>query len=231
MQDASCVTHGENTGALDGVMDETDAAMTAGSDPGGRPRDPGGAAELADAARSGDRRAFERLVVMYQEGIYRMAYARLQNVSDAQDVVQEVFLNAYRTIGTLRDPALIRAWLYRIALNRVRDVVRRRKVLGFFGLGAQTEPEDHPHPGPDSFDRMASRAFWEHLNAFLETLPAREREVFRLRFVDELSIPEICSVLGKNESTVKTHLYRAVEKFRRTSFASGTGGDPSRGES
>jgi len=170
--------------------------------------------DLARAAIEGSRQAFERLVAMHREGIYRMAYARLRNVSDAEDVVQDVFLRAYRTVGSLREPSMFRAWLYRIALNRVRDVGRRRKILGVFGFGAREEPETHAATGPDGFDMLAAKRFWERLDGFLETLSPIQREVFRLRFVDGLAIHEICGILGKNESTVKTHLYRAVERFR-----------------
>jgi len=191
-----------------------EAVVMGGDDSSGSAKGPeGSTASLAAAARDGDRPAFERLAAMYQEGIYRMAYARLQNVADAQDVVQDVFLSAYRSIARLKDPAMFRAWLYRIALNRTRDLARRRRLMRLFGAGDE-QPEDHPCTGPDGFDRLASQAFWERFDAFLGTLPELQREVFRLRFLDGLAIHEIFSVMGKNESTVKTHLYRALEKFR-----------------
>lgn len=169
---------------------------------------------LVRAALEGDRGSFERLVALHQEGIFRMAYARMQNWQDAQDVVQDVFLSAYRNLRSLRAPELFRAWLYRIALNRVRDFMRRRRFMDFLGLSRTEVPDDYPDSGPDGFDRAASRQFWAKVNDFLAALPALQREVFRLRFIDRLGIQEIAVALGRNESTVKTHLYRALDKFK-----------------
>lgn len=143
-----------------------------------------------------------------------MVYARMQNRADAEDVVQEVFLSAYRSLSSLRDPGLFRAWLYRIALNRVRDFMRRRKLASLFGLSRNEVPEDYPDSGPDVFDHLAARRFWTGINRFLDSLPSLQREVFRLRFIDDLGIQEIAVALGRNESTVKTHLYRALDKFK-----------------
>ncbi len=169
---------------------------------------------LVGLAMAGGRAAFERLVVMHQGGIFGMVYARMQSRADAEDVVQDVFLSAFRNLSTLRDPALFKAWLCRIALNKVRDALRRRRIASFFGFGRDEVPDDHPDPGPDGFDHAAARQFWSKVNGFLDTLPALQREVFRLRFLDHLGIQEIAVVMGKNESTVKTHLYRALDKFK-----------------
>jgi len=169
---------------------------------------------LVRAAIGGDRWSFERLVAIHQEALFRMVYARMQNRADAEDVVQDVFLSAYRGLGSLRDPGLFRAWLYRIALNRVRDFMRRRRLASLFGLNHDEAPEDYPDSGPDEFDHLAASRFWTGLNGFLASLPSPQREVFRLRFLDHLGIQEIAAALGRNESTVKTHLYRAIEKFK-----------------
>lgn len=174
----------------------------------------GESVSLVMAARAGDRRSFEQLVAVYQGGVYRMVYARMQNRHDAEDVVQDVFLSAYRGLSSLRDPGMFRAWLYSIALNRVRDFMRRRKLATLFGFARNEVPEDFPDAGPDGYDHLAARRFWSGINEFLDSLPSLQREVFRLRFIDDLGIQEIAVALGKNESTVKTHLYRAVEKFK-----------------
>ena len=143
-----------------------------------------------------------------------MVYARMQNRADAEDVVQDVFLSAYRSLPSLRDPGLFRAWLYRIALNRVRDFMRKRRLASLFGFTRNELPEDYPDSSPDGFDRLAARRFWTAISEFLASLPSLQREVFRLRFIDHLGIQEIAMALGRNESTVKTHLYRALDKFK-----------------
>ncbi len=169
---------------------------------------------LVRAALEGERRSFEQLIAIHQEALYRMVYARMQSRVDAEDVVQDVFLSAYRSLSSLRDPGLFKAWLYRIALNRVRDFMRKRKLASLFGLTRNEVPEDYPDSGPDGFDHLAASRFWAGINEFLASLPSLQREVFRLRFIDHLGIQEIAVALAKNESTVKTHLYRAIDKFK-----------------
>jgi RNA polymerase sigma-70 factor (ECF subfamily) len=174
---------------------------------------------LVENARAGDHRSFEKLVEQYRVSIFRMVYYRTQSRMDAEDLTQEVFLQAFRSISKLRNTELFSAWLYRIARNRVRDFHRRKRVVAFLGF-SQEGGEHDPAAGreaesPDALDDLVRRDFWKHVGAFLEELPRREREVFTLRFLDQLSIREIVEVVGKNESTVKTHLYRAVGKFRR----------------
>lgn len=176
--------------------------------------DEGETISLVRGALGGDRTSFERLIAIHREGIFRMVYARMQSRVDAEDVVQEVFLSAYRSLTSLREPELFKAWLYRIALNRVRDFMRKRRLMTLFGFTSEEVPEEYPDTGPDGFDYLASKRFWARVNDFLATLPALQREVFRLRFMDHLGIQEIAVALGKNESTVKTHLYRALDKFR-----------------
>jgi RNA polymerase sigma-70 factor (ECF subfamily) len=176
--------------------------------------DAGGVISLVKEALGGDRPSFERLITIHQEGIFRMVYARMQSRADAEDVVQDVFLSAYRNLASLREPELFKAWLYRIALNRVRDFMRKRKLMSLFGFTSKEADEDYPDSGPDGFDHLAARRFWSRVNDFLTSLPPLQREVFRLRFIDDLGIHEIAAALGRNESTVKTHLYRALDKFR-----------------
>lgn len=187
---------------------------------------PTGGAELTVVvlrAMEGDRKAFEELIVMFQSGIYRMAYARIQSRADAEDLVQDVFLKAYRNISSLKSAEVFKAWLYRIAANSVKDYYRKRKFMSLFGFGVQESGDDCEYAGsdPDGYDHLASKQFWGRFNAFLQGLPRQQREVFRLRFLDHLNIAEISLVLGRSESAVKTHLYRAIEKFKTEGPSSG----------
>ena len=170
---------------------------------------------LVRAAIDGDRRSFEELIEIHQGGIFRMVYARLQSRADAEDLVQDVFLKAYSSMKTLRSPELFRAWLYRIAVNKVKDFRRKQKFASLFSFGEKDMDQEHPDPGPDGYDQLAGKRFWDSFNKFLKGLPGLQQEVFRLRFLDSLSIQEIAITLGRSESAVKTHLYRAIEKFRK----------------
>lgn len=174
-------------------------------------------AELILAAQSGSRQAFHRLVDRHQEALFRLVVVRTRSRMDAEDIVQDVFLKAYTKLGRLKKGAAFRSWLYQIALNKVRDHYRRKKVRAIFGsLDEMTEhdlPETAQTPA-GGYTLVARKAFWTDFYQMLECLAKMEREVFLLRFFDEMSINEISRILGKGESTIKTHLYRALRKVR-----------------
>ncbi len=166
-------------------------------------------------AAAGDRAAFEGLINRFQGEIFRMVYYRTSSRMDAEDITQEVFINAYRGVSSLKDPEIFKPWLYRIALNAVRDFYRKKRVRSIITLFSREKDEEHVPAQDCGQDHLERKEFWDGLGRFMSRLSASEREVFRLKFLDDLSIREITEVLGKNESTVKTHLYRAVDKFRK----------------
>ncbi len=167
-------------------------------------------------AAAGDREAFEELMNTYHRRIFAMVYSRITSRMDAEDITQEIFVRAFQGVRSLRDPELFKPWLYRIALNAVNDFLRKKRLHSIFTLFTRERDEGEvPDPiggGPDYLER---KEFWTRLKEFFSRLSPSEREVFRLRFLDGLCIREVAEVMEKNESTVKTHLYRAVEKFRR----------------
>jgi RNA polymerase sigma-70 factor (ECF subfamily) len=175
-------------------------------------------AGLAARACRGEREAFEQLIDRFQAEIFRMVYYRTRSRMDAEDLTQDIFMQAYRYVNRLQDPERFRAWLYSIAANRVRDFLRRRRLLSFFITITEEEPPDIPdrqaHADPGSLDRLLRKEFWSELQRLAAQLSKWEREVFFLRFIDQLSLREIAEVLQKSESAVKTHLYRALQKFK-----------------
>lgn len=173
---------------------------------------------LVEQARNGDRQAFHRLVDHYQPEIFRMVYYRTRSRMDAEDLTQDVFLKAFKHIGRLESPKLFRSWLYRIAVNRVRDHHRASRVkslIGFVSMASDDFRESAAMAdAPEAPARLEARAFWDRVGQLLDGLSRTEREAFLLRFFDELSIKEMTAAMGKNESTVKTHLYRALRKVK-----------------
>jgi RNA polymerase sigma-70 factor (ECF subfamily) len=181
----------------------------------GRAARPDGPGLPVSRAIAGDSESFGELMGAYHGRIFAMVYSRIMSRMDAEDITQDVFASAFRAIGTLRDPELFRPWLYRIAINTVNDFLRKKRLRSIFTLfSAGEEDREYADPNPEP-DHLERKEFWKRLAAFFSRLPASEREVFRLKYLDGLSIREIAEVLSKNESTVKTHLYRGVEKFRR----------------
>jgi RNA polymerase sigma-70 factor (ECF subfamily) len=181
--------------------------------------DPGGdVGQLAAEARNGNRFAFQQLVTLLEPRIFRMIFYRTRSRQDAEDICQDVFLKAFRSLKKLKDPERFESWLFRIAVNRVNDYHRRQKFRSLFSPLEDRDSEDNPEPpaarSHSTMEAIVRKEFWERVQAMLQQLSQMEREVFLLRFLDDLGIKEIANVLHKSESTVKTHLYRALGKFK-----------------
>jgi RNA polymerase sigma-70 factor, ECF subfamily len=174
-------------------------------------------ARLCQAVRKaagGDQAAFESLIGRFQGEIFRMVYYRTLSRMDAEDITQDVFIKAFRNVGSIREPEMFKPWLYRIALNAVNDFYRRKRLRSIFTLFTGEHEGGAEAGESQASGHLEKKEFWAGLKTFLSKLSAAEKEVFRLKYLDDLGIREIAQVLGKNESTVKTHLYRAVDKFR-----------------
>jgi len=140
---------------------------------------------------------------------------------DAEDITQEVFMQAFRKLPGLKKVERFKSWLFSIAINRVRDFSRKKRFRVLFKMSGgndeikTAEPQINDNPEP--INELMRQNFWKQIGLILDKLPRMEKEVFLLRFLDNLSIREISSALEKSESTVKTHLYRALVKFRKSS--------------
>ncbi|MDY6855744.1 MAG: RNA polymerase sigma factor [Thermodesulfobacteriota bacterium] len=147
---------------------------------------------LAKAARIGDRESFEKLVTLFQERIFQMVYYRTFSQMDAEDLTQEIFLKAFRSVQSLKDTNYFKSWLFKIAVNRVRDFKRKRQIFAFIGIDnreqgyEEVKREIYDPPWTDS--NLMKQEFWECLGLFVKKLSHWEREVFLLRFFDELGI-------------------------------------------
>ena len=175
---------------------------------------------LVEKARDGNRLCFQELVNIFQDDIYRLAYYRTFSQMDAEDLTQDVFEQAYRKMDSLNDTQRFRAWLYTIAVNRCNDFLRKRKYLALLQIRSAQEQDfvtRDEDTNNNSNDQIDKKRFWKQVKAMLHKLSAMEREVFTLRFMDHRNISEIAAILDKNESTVKTHLYRALNKVREHS--------------
>jgi len=174
---------------------------------------------LVNQAREGNRSAFAQLADRFHKDIFRMVFYRIRSRVDAEDITQDVFLKAYQNIARIKDAAKFRGWLFSITLNRIRDFQRKKRFRSLFKMedeNIESHPSENVDPDqPDALGHVLRKDFWRQIGLILKKLPQMEREVFLLRFFDHLSINEIAGVLKKNESTVKTHLYRALAKFKK----------------
>jgi RNA polymerase sigma-70 factor (ECF subfamily) len=178
-------------------------------------------ATLVRHAVAGSRKAFEGLIDIFEEDIFRMVYYRTGSHMDAQDITQDILIQAYKSLTRLKDPNRFKPWLFKIALNRVRDYYRKKSTLEvfkmFFSMDQTRRYDCKVGSNPDPLDNLMAREFWENFGILLKKLSKMEQEIFLLRFMDSLTIKEISEILEKHESTVKTHLYRGVKKFKKES--------------
>ena len=170
--------------------------------------------ELVQKGKSGDGGCLEKLVNLFHRDIFRLIYYRVGSRMEAEDLTQDTFLEMSRSLTRLRDPASFKAWLYRIALNKVRDFHRKKRVRAFLfrtKLPGDMETDQNP---VSPLGQMMAKEFWQEFHNMTQKMSPKEREVFMLRYVDQLGIREIAETMERSESTIKTHLYRALKKFK-----------------
>lgn len=162
----------------------------------------------AGEASCPEREAFAGIVREHAVSIFRMASRLVADPADAEDLVQETFLRAWRGIRRFRGEAKVRTWLTRILLNAARDRARRRRPAS---LSHET-----PAPGEDHGAHGAARRdLLARVLAAIHVLPRRQRETLLLRARAGLSYAEIAELLGIRPGVVKVHLVRARRKLRK----------------
>jgi RNA polymerase sigma-70 factor (ECF subfamily) len=174
---------------------------------------------LATQAGEGNKTAFDQLIDLFHGDIYRMVYYRTGNRMDAEDITQDIFLIAFKSLPKLKNVERFRPWLFKIGLNKVRDFYRKKRVLSIFKIYTEKDeievPDTTVNDPPEALENLMKQEFWKHIRLLLNKLGQKERDVFLLRFIDQLTINEISHILKISESSVKTHLYRALHKFRK----------------
>jgi RNA polymerase sigma-70 factor (ECF subfamily) len=152
--------------------------------------------------------------------IFKMVYYRIRSGMDAEDVTQDIFTQVFKNIKSLKDFSLFNSWLFSIAVNKVRDFKRKKRFFSLFGAlsdkntESEGENESEAYTASGPLEIVIRQNFWKQFESVLNRLSYLEKEVFLLRFLDQLEIREISDTLKKNESTVKTHLYRALTKIK-----------------
>ena len=170
-------------------------------------------------ARGGDTEAFRFLVERHSRGVFRLAFRMTGNEHDAEDVVQETFLKAYRNLAAFEERAQFGSWVHRIAANCAYDLLRAR-VRRDERLEHAESPEDDrtlavaaDDPSPERL--VAGREVRGRLRAALARMSALERSAFTLRHVEGMSIAEISRALDLDTSAAKQSVFRAVRKLRQ----------------
>lgn len=170
-------------------------------------------------ARAGDADAFRVLVERHSHPLFRLAFRMTGNEQDAEDMVQETLLRAYRRIDKFDERASFRTWLYRIAVNCSLDLVRLRKRRSELAGPVDPDMDDPldslPAPGPTP-DRMAmSEQARSRIAVALEELSVSEKTAFVLRHFENLCIEDVSRVMECRPGAARHSVFRAVQKLRR----------------
>ena len=165
-------------------------------------------------AADGDMAAFEQLVTTHQPAIYRLALRMTGNPEDAADMTQEVFLRAYRALGTFRGESKFSVWLYRLTTNVCIDFLRSRRRHPTVSLTASEDDDEQPQFDLPSDERTSpEQQLTRSEMRRADSLPDDARKILILRELNGLSYAEIGKVLHLEAGTVKSRLFRARRKL------------------
>jgi RNA polymerase sigma-70 factor, ECF subfamily len=182
--------------------------------------------EISDAAvvaqvLAGDRDAFRLLVDRHTRSIYSVAWRMTGNQQDAEEIVQETFLRAYRSLHRFELRASFATWLYRIAVNRSLDFLKAKKMTDTHHVSSSSGTDDQEgeiqvastNPGPDRL--LLSAEARQRVNEAIGLLSPAERVAFTMRHMEGKSIEEISKALNVRASAAKNSIFRAVQKIRQ----------------
>lgn len=162
-----------------------------------------------EACRRGDREAFDHLVERYQRDVYRLCYRYVNNHPDADDMSQEVFIKAYRALGSFRGESSFRTWLYRIGVNTCLNFRSSRKPP------AAEVDESLADQGPSAADGVLAGERARVLRDAVSRLPDKQRATVILKVYHELTHEEVAGILGSTVGTVKANLFHGLANLRR----------------
>jgi RNA polymerase sigma-70 factor (ECF subfamily) len=160
------------------------------------------------AAIHGDREAFEMIIRTHSRTLFAIAYAVLQNREEAEDVVQDALVKAWKTRWRVRDPEKFPAWLATIARHRARDIFRKRRTVPLSAtIEEATEPSSTAEPNGSELDQQ--------LRSALAALPELHRAALTLRYFEEMDYRSIENILGLSNGALRGILGRALASMRK----------------
>ena len=163
---------------------------------------------------AGNEAAIEMLVRQYETGVFRLALSVVGDQAEANEIMQETFITALRSLPSYQEKKSFKAWLYTIALNHSRSHLRKRKVIERLRTTLSTifqiETQKQASPEELVIENEKEAEVWKTLNQLDEPF----RMVVVLRYFHELSIAEISEILSINEGTIHSRLHTARERLR-----------------
>lgn len=172
---------------------------------------------LAELARKGDINAFGELYKRYSPRVYNLVYRMLGNAEEAEDVRQDVFLKAFKSLKGFRGQSSFTTWIYRIATNQCLDVMRRRKT----SVSTEALQENQGWEVADSArdhnpeESLLLGVTIQAVEKALMDTPEHYRALIVLRHIENLSYEEIAAVLACSQNSLNVRLHRARECFKK----------------
>ena len=176
--------------------------------------------QLIEKIKQGEKEAFRELVEKYKKPLYYYCYRLCRNHADAEDLSQEVFIKVFRKIDQFREEAKIQTWMYRIASNAFIDKKRRKTVM----ISETDNPEIEIRSDMAILQSQKSEIspeintessmIQDHINTAMQKLSEKEKTAFILKHYEGLAIKEIAAIFKTTDGTVKSHLFRAVQKLQ-----------------
>ncbi|GAB4486681.1 MAG: sigma-70 family RNA polymerase sigma factor [Thermodesulfovibrionales bacterium] len=173
--------------------------------------------QLVGRFRSGDESAFDALLERYQRRVYATAYRMTNDLEEAKDVTQKVFLNVYQGLPGFRQDASFKTWLYQICVNVCLNQVRQRRSV-------EVELDESLCSGGQCpLSSLIEHEERARLRTALERVPGRQRMAVILRVYEGLDVRETASAMGCSEGAVKAHYHQAVQKLKKIMAEDGHG--------
>lgn len=160
---------------------------------------------LVKRAIKGDREAFEDLINIYFDRLYKEAYLRCKHEEDAKEIVQETIYKAYKNIKNLREPKYFKTWLSKILINVCNDHLRKNGMI------------DLEHDENDYVKKIHNDNEVEikiDLYNAIDELEDKYKDVIILRYIEDLKVEEISKILGRPVNTIKTHIRKAIKEMK-----------------
>jgi RNA polymerase sigma-70 factor (ECF subfamily) len=182
--------------------------------------------EISDAAvvaqvLAGEKDSFRLLVDRHTRSIYSVAYRMTGNGQDAEEIVQETFLRAYKSLQRFELRSSFATWVYRIAVNRCLDFLKAKKMTDSYQISDNPAADENERqvqvaandPGPDRL--LLSGEAGQKISRAINLLSPMERVAFTMRHMEGCSIEEISKALNVRASAAKNSIFRAVQKIRQ----------------
>ncbi|WP_214072230.1 RNA polymerase sigma factor [Mucilaginibacter sp. dw_454] len=168
--------------------------------------------ELITRCKQGDPAAYTGLYNLHAKTVYSSILRLVNHTGEAEDILQDSFVAAFKSIASLKESSGFRSWVKRIAINKSIDLVRKRK-LRFVELETEWMPDREDE---DLIDEDAFAYNMDAVNAAIDALPEGYRTIFNLYAIEEIPHTQIAELLGLENGTVRTQYHRAKHRILQT---------------